>query len=150
MRLPLVRDAAWLVRANMRGIDGGIDREATNHGWKSAPSGFEAGVIRSVVAGAVLTEDRRYRFKLKDRTGSQAASPSCPHCAAGAAGVIEDIQHLWWDCAAWDLVRMNHSSAVSSRDTQWPRYLSYCVATAVQRMMAAREARVTGDQPQPG
>ena len=170
----LVRDAARLVRwriaatrrADMQGIEGGIDREATNHGWKSAPSGFEAGVIRSVVAGAVLTEDRRYRFKLKDRTGSQAASPSCPHCAAGAAGVIEDIQHLWWDCAAWDLVRMNHSSAVSSRDTQWPKCLRYCgilplglqipqvdppVATAVQRMMAAillaRESRVTGDQP---
>ena len=130
---------------DMTGVEMGIDREATSAGWQTANSFLVAGVIRSILAGAVWTQDRWHRSAPKTHS-----SATCPHCANG---VPETLQHLWWECAAWDSIRRDHPDAVAARRPSWPCCLTSCgimpvglydtpseqtaVATAVQVMMAS-------------
>ena len=72
IRQPLWQAAATR-RSDMAGLEKGVDRKATNHGWQHPPSRLLAGVIRSVIAGAVWTQDRKYRARM-------VTSPLCPHC----------------------------------------------------------------------
>ena len=129
----------------MTGVEVGIDRAATSAGWQTAHSFLVAGVSRSILAGAVWTEDRWHRSAPKTHT-----SATCPHCANG---VPETLQHMRWECPAWDDIRRDHPDAVAARRTSWPCCLSNCgimpvgpyptpseqtaVATAVQGMLAS-------------
>ena len=102
----------------MTGVEVGIDRAATSAGWQTAHSFLVAGVIRSILAGAVWTEDRWHRSAPKTHT-----SATCPHCANG---VPETLQHMRWECPAWDDIRRDHPDAVAARRTSWPCCLSNC------------------------
>ena len=77
-------------RPDLRGIEQGIDRDATNVAWRSMADPRAAGVLRSTICGAVWTQERRSR-------GGLAESAECPHCHTGVA---EDLEHLWWTCPA--------------------------------------------------
>eukprot|EP00973_Karenia_brevis_P039528 5456387-Karenia_brevis.AAC.1 len=64
----------------------GIDRSATNALLDSGRlADYEAGVLRTVLAGAVWTQERLFKANLSD-------SECCPHCSKG----IEDQMHMWW------------------------------------------------------
>ena len=130
---------------DMPGIELGIDRDATSAGWNTATSSLVAGMIRSILAGEVWTQERLHRAAPTKHT-----SPNCNYCANA---VPETLQHLWWDCPGWDYVRRNHPAAVTAWRPSWPRCLAYCgimpvglyaraadqieIATAVQGLMAA-------------
>ena len=79
-------------RVDMQGIEAGIQREMTTRlqEWgKLTPQKQES--LRAILAGAVWTQDRLYRAKL-------VPTPICPYCATGA---VEDHEHSWWKCPAW-------------------------------------------------
>ena len=102
-------------------------------------------MIRSILAGNVWTQDRWHRSE-----PNKHSSPNCTHCANA---VPEDLQHLWWDCAAWNHIRREHPAAVAARSPSWPCCLAFCgimpqnlydtlaertrIATAVQFMLAS-------------
>ena len=68
------------------------------------------------MAGAVWTQDRAHRAGLE-------ASADCPFCGGG---VLEDDQHLWWQCGAWKGVRERHKLAMGTFDESWPACLKIC------------------------
>ena len=100
----------------MVGLEKGVDRKATHHGWQHTPSRLLAGVIRWAIAGAFWTQDRRYRARM-------VSSPLCPHCDQGVA---EDLAHLWWGCPKWEDIRQIHAQAVALRQADWPPCLDSC------------------------
>ena len=102
-------------RQDMYGIAIGIDREATNAAWQ-ATSGFTAGVLRGVIAGAIVTEDRLFR-------GKSVSSPICPYCSAG---VVEDVPHLWWSCTAWSSIRDAYPDISKPAHRLWPCCFEQC------------------------
>ena len=141
---------------DMPGVEVGIDRDATSAGWQNANSFLVAGVIRGIVAGTVWTQERWHRAAPKKHE-----SALCPHCANG---VPETLQHLWWECAAWDSIRREHPAAVAARRPSWPCCLTssgimplglyttqseqIAVATAVQLLMASiKQARSDREPP---
>ena len=136
-------DNASARRADMRGLADGIDRDATNAAWRSL-GGIVAGVIRGIIAGAVWTQDRRFRSgRFREDT------PVCPHCSTGAT---EDLHHLWWDCSAWAQIRSAHPGVMAEDRQSWPPCFVLCgvmvhsidrdaqrrlyLAQSVQRLMA--------------
>ena len=123
-------------RTDMVGVERGVDREATAYAWLTEPVVFTAGVLRSVVAGAVWTHDRRHRAFPKEYP-----SPACPHCAHG--DVVADVEHLWWDCAAWDSVRAQHPDAIIARRTDWPPCLLLCGIVLLDTYPTLEERRQT-------
>jgi hypothetical protein len=140
---------------DMAGMEVGIDRDATSAGWKTANSFLVAGVMRGVLAGAVWTQDRWHRAAPKKHS-----SAVCPYCANG---VPETLEHLWWECAAWDSIRREHPAAVAARRPSWPCCLKNsgimpvglystpseqtAVATAVQGMMASIKLAHSAHEP---
>lgn len=94
----------------------GWKMEATNYGWQHAPTPLHAGVMRSAIAGAVWTQDRRHRARM-------VPSPLCPHCDQQ---VPEDLPHLWWTCPKWEKIRQQHSKALTLRRSTWPACLGCC------------------------
>ena len=103
-------------RKDMEGIERGIDREATLvlvNGSRLTP--IQKGTLRSILAGAVWTEDRRHRAK-------QAASPFCPYCRKA----IEDHFHMWRECPAWSAVRARYGFTRPGFASQWPACLAIC------------------------
>ena len=118
-----VREAARMVRwkaassrrTDMVGLTEGVDKDATNAAWRRS-AGYEAGVLRGIIAGAVWTQDRLFRAGMKD-------TPLCPHCSAG---VTEDLEHMWWGCAAWDGIRSSHPAAMADDRLTWPPCLALC------------------------
>ena len=101
LRMEAWRQAAAR-RADMQGIEAGVQKELTTRllEWgKLTPQ--EQGLLRAILAGAIWTQDRLHRAKL-------ASSPICPYCTTGA---VEDHEHLWWKCPAWQPVRQMYAQA---------------------------------------
>ena len=119
-------------RMDMNGLEHGVDREATNTLWRSQ-TGKAAGVLRGVIAGSIWTQDRRHRAKF-------VTTDVCPHCSTGA---IEDLEHLYWHCAAWASIRQQYPDAVSARSPAWPHCLAFCgIIPLGQYPTAAERTRV--------
>lgn len=79
-------------RDGMKGIAGGIDRESTR--WlleEGGISDYQAGCLRSILTGAVCTEERASRHFGR-------GSPECPFCNTKQ---LETRFHLWWKCPRW-------------------------------------------------
>ena len=109
--------AAAARRADMQGIEAGVQREITTRllEWgKLTPQ--EEGMLRAILAGAVWTTDRLHRAKL-------ATSPICPHCCTGA---VEDQEHLWWKCPAWQCIREMYAEAIALDSSALPACMRCC------------------------
>eukprot|EP00664_Eupelagonemidae_sp_cell27_P007787 gene7787-7865_t len=79
---------------------------------------YEKGCLRTVLAGAEWTQARRH-------DNGHAPSPVCVYCSTGA---VEDLEHLWCGCPAWDSVRGQHPNAMlaASERPSWPTCLALC------------------------
>jgi ribonuclease HI len=101
----------------MNGIQFGIEREATTALLSSSRlTPLDKGTLRSILAGAVWTQDRLYRASL-------VSSPTCPYCDALVA---EDHRHMWWSCAAWAHLRIEHCGDLLHEVSAWPECLAVC------------------------
>ena len=98
------------------GADGGVTRCILE--GDSAVTAYQRGLLRSAIAGAV---------PVVGRTGIGKACPL--------------LQHLWWECTAWDHVRQRHPIASTDR-TAWPACLSICGVAPVYRHDLPGEAQV--------
>ena len=98
-------------RTSMAGVAEGIDRAATNALWRDlTTTGYEAGTVRGVVAGATMTQVRLHEARL-------AGSPLCQHCDTQEE---EDAEHLWWRCPAWDELRVRFRTGCLEGDQPLP------------------------------
>ena len=100
-------------RDDFAGAQHGIDGQATRcvlEGEGAAVTGYQRGLLRSVIAGAV---------PVRGRTGQGGI---CRYCNAGTP---ETVMHLWWECSAWDPIRQNHPITAVDRST-WPPCLALC------------------------
>ena len=107
-------------RDDFQGAEHGIDGRVTRcvlEGEGAAITGYQRGLLRSVVAGAVPA---------RGRTG---LGEVCRYCTSGTP---ETVSHLWWDCAAWEPVRQKHPIAARDR-TAWPACLAQCGVAPIYR-----------------
>ena len=88
-----------------------------------------AGIIRSVIAGAVWTPDRRHRARM-------VTTPTCAHCDQE---VVKDLLHIWWGCPKWETIRLCHGKAVAARQLDWSACLEQCGITPVGLYSVATE-----------
>eukprot|EP00662_Eupelagonemidae_sp_cell21_P057404 gene57404-biopygen32076 len=109
--------AAAARRDDIKGIEEGIDREATWAGHRrSRATPYELGIRRTTLCGGTWTHDRLYRCGVVD-------SDACPYCGMG---VKEDQRHRWWTCPAWEPVRRRHPVATQAHADDWPACLACC------------------------
>ncbi|KAJ9445509.1 Ribonuclease HI [Diplonema papillatum] len=107
-------------REDLRGCAHGIDGSVTRNLLEEPDSGitgYQQGMLRSIIAGAVET------------TGRTGRSGSCPYCDKNER---ETVAHLWWECEAWKDVREEHSMCSVDRTT-WPNCLSLCGVAPLYR-----------------
>ncbi|CAE8627015.1 unnamed protein product [Polarella glacialis] len=109
-----IRLAAWRSparrRQDMRGIENGIDREATLVRLRSSRTcPLQKGVLRAILAGAFWIQNRAHRAR-------QAATSTCSHCKSG----VEDHHHLWWRCPVWNEIRQRHGLYGHGVAASWP------------------------------
>ena len=96
----LLRIGQWRSLSSRRdsfaGIERGILREATLKLWRKLrrTKPYRAGVLEACMAGAVRTA----QHYSKQHGGTEA----CPFCGTGAT---ETLEHLFWECSAWDALR---------------------------------------------
>ena len=105
-------------RNDMMGIEAGLERDATQALLLSGKFGAqEVASLRKILAGGVWTQDRACRAKLQ-------ATSVCPYCDSGE---VEDHEHLWWHCKAWNSIRCRHSWATDAFEDSWPACLRLCL-----------------------
>eukprot|EP00973_Karenia_brevis_P081995 11368004-Karenia_brevis.AAC.1 len=74
----------------MHGIENGIDCRATASLINDRQlDSYSQGCLRSILAGAVWSQDRMYR-------AGRSSSSRCPHCKKDD----ETVEHMWWSCDA--------------------------------------------------
>ena len=119
-------------RENLAGIHHGVDKGATlallRTGGPKALKPYDAGILRYIIADGQLTRDRRYRRGM-------AQADACMNCDEDAT---EDLNHVWWQCEAWEGIRQQHPSvtaAHSSHGSTWPNCLA-CLAVRLRRRAA--------------
>ena len=113
LRLGQMRELAER-RPDFAGVEQGVDGMVTRHLLENGSSGLTAyqnGILRSVLAGAVATTGR---------TGMPEGN--CPYCMTEHR---ETVEHLCWECTAWEEVRARHPIARADR-TRWPACLAIC------------------------
>ncbi|CAE8623234.1 unnamed protein product [Polarella glacialis] len=109
--------AASQRRPDMVGLEAGVDRMASSAVLQSKKlSDNQRGMLRSILAGEIFTEHRRWRAKL-------TANNECKFCLAGE---VENEQHLWWECPAWASVRAGHPKAMLTYSDNWPTCFRWC------------------------
>jgi endonuclease/exonuclease/phosphatase family metal-dependent hydrolase len=113
----MVLHAASSKRTNLRGLEAGVDRNASCKLLKtSAANQHEKhSLLRRILADSVWTASLRCRI-------GRASSPICPHCGLEP----ETLAHLWWSCPAWDVCRRAHPEAVAAFSESWPPCLALC------------------------
>ena len=90
-------------RSDMQGIQDGINREATQALTNSTkPNSGEKGMLRSIMAGGLWTEDRKCRARLSQ-------SPMCRYCDTKE---VEDHNHICWQYPAWRNIRHQYRHLV--------------------------------------
>jgi len=75
----------------MQGIENGINGEVTLALLSSGKLDAKRAGLLSSLAGAIWTQDRLHRAKLKPNA-------RCAYCNTRE---IEDHNHMWWTCPAW-------------------------------------------------
>ena len=104
-------------RADMQGIEAGINREATQAlMYCGKLSAAEQGSLRTIQAGGLWTQDRWCRAGV-------TSTDRCSFCSSGAA---ETIEHVWWHCPAWRAIRDQYPKVMQSYKSDWPRCLLDC------------------------
>jgi hypothetical protein len=116
-----LRHALWAKacsrRPDMIGFESGVDRTATTCLLRSRTlSHSDGGALRTIVSGAVLTRHRLCRNKL-------CPDNICQFCQTTA---VENEQHLWWECPAWDAIRGEHMQAMLAYSPDWPTCFRWC------------------------
>ena len=104
-------------RSDMQGIATGVDRDssvALLYSGKLDP--HQKGSLRTILSGGVWTKERAHRANL-------APSAVCQFCTSGE---VEDHDHLWWRCAAWEPVRRSYPVALRHYRSTWPCCLRIC------------------------
>jgi ribonuclease HI len=138
-----LRNRAWRWAAKRRrdmcGIENGIDREASTSLLADSKLDVRSkGWLRTIMSGGVWTQERAARAKLSE-------SAICPYCSAGE---VEDHDHLWWHCSAWERIRSCHPNATNSFSLSWPACLRICglmpVHTPPLRGSCAQPADLVG------
>eukprot|EP00660_Eupelagonema_oceanica_P004293 gene4293-23138_t len=104
-------------RADVQGIERGIDREAT---WalmqRAKLDPYDLGIVRAIVcAGAWTRQSLQACQVVEDST--------CPWCDSGEE---ETARHRRWRCAAWAAVRARHPVATAAYREDWPNCLACC------------------------
>eukprot|EP00973_Karenia_brevis_P058440 8138979-Karenia_brevis.AAC.1 len=126
----------------MRGLEHGVDRLATQSYLQSSRCPpYDKGLLRSILSGAVWTQERLSRANLQE-------SPLCPCCGEG----IEDQSHMWWDCQSWSQIRARHPLAMQFFRSDWPECLRQCgiMTNAVSMPCTASAPLATVDLTQEG
>eukprot|EP00973_Karenia_brevis_P012822 1741401-Karenia_brevis.AAC.1 len=116
-----MRNALWKKaaarRQDMAGLQDGIDRVATLAAYNGRSlNDYDKGLLRSILSGAVRTGHQLHRSGLVDDS-------LCPFCGNGS---IEDIEHLWWQCPAWDNIRRQYFDPAFSSYASWPICFRRC------------------------
>ena len=93
------------------GIQRGVDRDATmapyeRFDWR------RQGIMRSVLLGAVWTQERRSKMP------GNVDGPVCQHCGSAH----EDLEHLWWRCEAWKDARERVWGDTQPNPTNLPKW----------------------------
>ena len=127
-------------RDNLRGVGGGINRDATVALLLSGRLGPQKeGLLRSIVADAIWTQERKFRAHLVE-------IPVCPHCSWGA---VEDHAHMWWRCPAWAGIRSMYPRALRQNLYEMPACLANCglapAAWEDRKQVHTAEAEATPD-----
>ncbi|KAJ9456836.1 Retrovirus-related Pol polyprotein from type-1 retrotransposable element R2 [Diplonema papillatum] len=106
-------------RKNLEGIGEGVDRNATlrlldvgrgrgdargerNGAPVVSLSAYERGVLRHIMADAVLPQTRLHQRKMQP-------SATCRYCGKED----EDHLHMWWRCEEWDAIRKTYAARVA-------------------------------------
>ena len=98
---------------NASGMASGIDRTKTLCHYARAPASTQ-GILRKILLGAVWTQTLRAKMP------GIHESTVCQKCSKGCA---EDLRHLWWDCPAWDHLRLTRLQGVTEgRSRCFERY----------------------------
>ena len=114
LRNALMRSLANKRSSDYDGLQHGVDGRVTRHLLEDPESnltGYQKGILRSIIAGAMTTTGR-----------SGLITDGCPYCETEAR---ETVRHMWWECSAWEEVRSRHPVAAADR-TDWPNCLVIC------------------------
>ena len=107
----LLWQQAGLRRADMAGLQGGVDAEASTALLrKSGKAAIHKGLLRSILSGAVVTGHRSSKFE-------PSVAEWCLFCDSW---VPETTHHLFWECTAWHGIREKHKLAVKAWKPDWP------------------------------
>jgi len=120
-------------RKDMRGLDQGVDVEATTQLLRTSLSDqLNLGLLRSILAGAVVTGERAGKAGL-------ACTSFCKFCDCIT---VESVHHLFWECPAWADVRAKHTLATTAWRADWPSCLSCCAILCNDVIIPAPPAAV--------
>eukprot|EP00973_Karenia_brevis_P085671 11884513-Karenia_brevis.AAC.1 len=104
-------------RKDMQGIGRGIDKSMTLSLMQGRTlNDYDRGILRSVLAGAVWTQQRLHKAKL-------TTSSVCQFCTSCHE---EDQVHLFWECPAWQAIRSKHTCAAFAFRQCWPSCFQMC------------------------
>ena len=109
--------AAAKRRSDMEGIEGGVNRDATQaYSASSKTAPLDKSLLRTIPAGGLRTQDRKFRAGMVDAN-------SCPHCSSGEK---EDQAHIWWNCSAWRHIRQQFPDVARQHVDAWAPCMRMC------------------------
>eukprot|EP00973_Karenia_brevis_P003436 473526-Karenia_brevis.AAC.1 len=116
-----LRQAAWSRaaerRQDMAGIEFGVDRPASLALYRQRrTSEYEKGILRAILSGAIWTQARLHK-------AGRVFDAKCPYCGQDC---VEDLAHMWWECAAWNHIRHEHHHCLFAFKESWPACLLQC------------------------
>ena len=114
-------------RRDMQGIGAGVEYRIVTSIVDAEKDPYRRTLMRSIIAGAILTEERLYREKTRKLPGPAPTSaeeregPYAGKCTTCGEGV-ETMEHLWWQCSRYSDIRAERrylDVVLLSRD-DWP------------------------------
>ena len=111
----------------MQGIGAGVEYRIVTSIVDAEKDPYRRTLMRSIIAGAILTEERLYREKTRKLPGPAPTSaeeregPYAGKCTTCGEGV-ETMEHLWWQCSRYSDIRAERrylDVVLLSRD-DWP------------------------------
>ena len=112
-----LRQRAAARRADMQGIEEGVDRISTLHLLNSKScDDYRRGVLRGILPGAVRTSHHDWKAGAVD-------SDHCPFCQTLEP---ETVEHMFWRCPAWTDIRTQHSNCLFAFQAGWPQCFKCC------------------------
>ena len=104
-------------RDDCKGLESkaGVDREATCGLLNSIKEPRGKGMLRSILSGSLRLGHRLFKAKIWD-------SPICPFCGTAE----ETLRHCFWDCCAWDSLRLDPELPTRDELNQFPTCTTDC------------------------